>query len=246
MISRDEILLMTAIIGLYLYDSAMLLYGNQAILAATRRGKWLVEFGSSTYQVLRKDLYIPNPFLPHRAQFLLSWKLEGGPAEAEVSLAEYARSARPLGLMVWCMAMALFVLLPLGFFTRLGDPMLLIAVLVLYASIIAALAWLWMHRGSFRLTGKKFAAIAFESVVCSPFALNLVRKVTLGVPVHEDLVSAAMRLQDAEGWDTTRATLVRRLNEKIEAEEENTDRMAALLEQRRRLTGDACPAPKSS
>src|SRR5688500_7720797 len=112
MISNEEILLMTAVISLYLYDSTLLLYGHQAVLTATRRGKWLISFGSSTYQILRKDLYMPNPFFPHRPQFLVSWKLEGSSSDIDGKLSEYANCARPMGMMVWSMALALFVLLP--------------------------------------------------------------------------------------------------------------------------------------
>lgn len=236
MISQDEVLLMAVIIGLYLYDSALLLYRNQGTLELAGRGDWRVAFGSRNFQVRGKNIFIPNPITPHRPLFLLSWNFEGETPEAKEDIADYAHAVQPLRPIVWCMALSLFVLLPLGFFTKLGDVALILAIALLYLSIVAALTWLWFKRAKFKLSPKQFAGLAFESVVCSPFAVNLIRRITLNMPVGEDLVHASRRLQGEEGWSVTRENLVARLDERIEDEDENSERMARLVEHRRRLT----------
>ncbi len=247
MLLESEALLMAAVIGLYLYDSSLLLYVNEGILIPIGKQDWLVGFGSDKARIRGKEVFIPNPLLPHRPLFRLSWQFEGSPtlSEGDWTLRRYA--FRLLVPMVWGMAVALFVFLPLGLFTRLGERMILSGILLLYLNIIFALLWLWFNRATFDLSGRRFVGLAFESLACSPFAVNLIRKISLGMPVSEDLVSAASRLQHSDDWHTTRMEMMVRLDEEIEGEEDS-QRALILKEHRRKLSErDAtCPLLKSS
>jgi len=122
------------------------------------------------------------------------------------------------------------------------------AIVLLYLSILLALVWLWINRGRFELSRRRLAGLSFESLACSPFALNLIRKISMGIPVREDLVSAACRLQGSDDWHSTRLEMIARLDEEIEGEETGSGRTLALTERRRILSeGDmACPPRKSS
>jgi hypothetical protein len=235
-VPQDAVLLMALVVGLYLYDSTLLLRRDEGVLMPARRGRWSVGLGSHSYQLLGKYVFIPNPFLPHRPLFRASWRFEGDVSAVQENWEARRNALRPVAPTVGGMAVAFFVLLPLGFFTRLGDWALLAAIALLYLSIVAALAWTWKNRSTFELSGKQFAALAFESVVCSPFALNLIRSLSAHMPVREDLVSASRRLQTTDDWQATRRRLVARLDEAIEVAEEGSERMAGLLEHRRRMT----------
>jgi hypothetical protein len=226
---------MAAAVGLYFYDSVLLLYCNQGILIPVGKRGWLVSFGSSNFRILGKDVFIPNPLLPHRALFRLSWQFDGCSLGVEEDWASYRKALLPMVPMVWCMAAALFLFLPLGFFTTLGNSMLISAVVLLYFSIIAALAWVWTKRKTFKLSGKRFAALAFESLVCSPFALNIIRTVSASMPVREDLTNVSRRLQNPADWNVTCMNLIVRLNEAVETEEDGSERLAMLIEHRRKL-----------
>ncbi|MFX6230632.1 hypothetical protein ABTF44_21795, partial [Acinetobacter baumannii] len=48
-----------------------------------------------------------------------------------------------------------------------------------YAVILVALSFVYARRGDLGLSGKAFAAVAFDAITCSPFAVNLVRKLCL-------------------------------------------------------------------
>ncbi|MDR2452554.1 MAG: hypothetical protein LBE85_12510 [Candidatus Accumulibacter sp.] len=237
-----ELLLMLAIAGLYLYDSALLLYCNEAVLIPAGKDGWTVGFGSERFGAAGRELYVPNPFLLHRPLFRLSWKFENdGEVCAPSPLPRGAFSR--LAPLPWIMAAALFVLFPLGFFTRLGDSILLPALILLFSSILTALAWLWRHRTEFDLSGGRFAGLAFESIVCPPFALNLIRHVALAMPIHEDLVSAARRLQEASAWEQTRERLILRLVNEIELTEPGSARYELLEKRRQSLLGECAPCP---
>ncbi len=235
---------MALAIGLYLYDSALLLYFDEGIVLPAGRARWLVRFGSSNVRLMGKDLFLPNPLLPHRPLYRLSWRVPALPAGADDQWGHRRALFGALAPLVWAMALALFVLLPLGLFSRLGTQFLLAAVALLYLGILAALAWLAVRRAPLRLPAKTLALLAFECLVCPPFALNLVRKVSLALPVAEDLAVAARKLQAPADWNATRLELIKRLEEEIDGEEENSERAALLARSKRRLVeeGTACPA----
>lgn len=249
MLFEAELALMACAIGLYLYDSAFLLYYNEAVVSPKGRDGWSVSFGS-TMHFRGKELFIPFPLTPHRPLFRLTWNLDQPRRACDPGWTSRRAALRPLVPLVWGMALAVFVLLPLGLFSRLGDGMLLAAIALLYLNIVAALGWLALERGRLGIAGKRLAALAFEALVCSPFAINLIRKVSAEMPVQEDLVDAALRLQAPEDWDRTRKQLVARIEEELEAEDEGSARASFLRKRRQHLleaaTSAACPSPKSS
>jgi hypothetical protein len=233
---QDEVLLMILVVALYLYDSMMLLYCNEGVLVPVRKG-WAVRFGFHEPRLRGKELFIPPPWFLHRPLFRLSWPFESGSAEATPEDWQ-ARKKVPLPMiaLVWLMAVALFVMLPLGFFTKLSHAMLLAAVVLLYLSIIALLTYIGLHRTELKLTGKQVGKYAFEFLTCPPFALNAIHAISLSQPISEDLISAARRLQDPARWTETQQQLTIRLDEEIEIEDEGSERMARLQAHRLRLT----------
>lgn len=232
---QDEVLLMILVVVLYLYDSMMLLYRNEGILVPGRTG-WTVRLGFHEPRIRGKELFIAPPWLLHRPMFRLSWPFEGNPVKAAPEDWQ-AKSEVPLPMiaLVWSMAVALFVMLPLGFFTTLGHGMLLAAVALLYLSIVALLAYMGFHRNDLQVTGKQVGKYAFEFLTCPPFALNAIRTVSLSQPIGEDLVNTARRLQHPDRWAATREQLTLRLDEEIEIEDEGSGRMARLRAHRQRL-----------
>lgn len=240
MVLSAEVLLIIAVAVLYLYDSAQLLYCNEAVLIPAGKIDWIVGFGSDKLGFAGKELYIPNPFQMHRPLFRLSWMFESS-VEVFAPWELPRETLSRLAPLVWSMAVSLFMLLPLGLFTRLGDLILLPALLLLSISILVALTWIWFHRTDFQLSGKTFAGLAFASLICPPFALNLIRHVAMAIPVREDLVSAARRLQNAADWAQTRGKLIARLTSEIEYEDTESKRYSLLRERRQMLINEGGP-----
>lgn len=221
--------------GLYLFDSALLLYANEGLLTPTGRRDWRVSFGSEQIRVLGKEVFVPHPLLPHRPQFRLRWHVQFDDGAIDGGWEARRALFRPLMPTVWGMAFALFVLLPIGLFSRLGEPMLIAAIVLLYLNIVAALLWLGIKRSEFGLSGKRFVLLAFESLVCSPLAINLIRKISAGMPIDEDLAHVARRLQTPDAWDLTRMAIVARLDEELALEDEGTEHAATLRRYREGL-----------
>ncbi len=233
MVFQAEWTLMALVIGLYFYDSALLLYANEGVLTPQGRDGWAVKLGS-TLRLAGRELFVPSPLTLHRPLFRLAWSFEPT-AHADRAWTSRRDAFRPIAPLMGGMALAAFVLLPLGLFSRLGDRMVLAAIGVLYVNIVAAIGWLVVRRTALRIAPARLARLALEALVCAPFALNLVRKLSLEMPIGEDLIEAARRLQKGEDWRASRARFAARLEEELLEAGEDSPRAAALMKYRESL-----------
>ena len=239
-----EVLLVTAMAGLYLYDSARLLHSNEGVLAATLGGRWSLHFGAEHYTLRGKQPFVPNPLLPHRPVFPLRWNQLLAPATP----AAQRWTPPPLGPykvlapLVWLMALALFGLIPAGLFSRYGNLAVAAGILLFYATALLALAYVWFKRGALKLTGRQVGALAFESLTCPPFALNLVRHISWRAAPAEELVSAARRLLRKDDWAATLPAVIKRIDNAIAWENEGTPRAQALAEYQASLSRELSSA----
>ena len=231
---QAELVLMAAAAGLYLCDSALLLYYDEGMLTPAGRDRWRVVFASDKFRLMGRGVFLPNPLLPHRPLFRLAWRFPSPRSRTDDQWGARAALYRPLAPAVWAMAAGLFILLPLGLF-RLGEPALLAALVVLYAGIAAALVWTAINRARLGLSTRRCAMLAIEAVLCPPFALNLVRKLSTAMSIQADLVQAARALQAPRDWEAARLEFMARLDEEIDAEEEGSARLALLVQSRREL-----------
>ncbi len=222
MLPSTELLLLTALVGLYLYDSTVLLHCNEGLLSPRRGGDWSVRFGSDTYQVGGREPCIPNPLLPHRPVLRLTWSDVG--EKSAQPWCPPQQTFGPLGTLIWAMGVALFLFLPLGLLTRLGDYMIIASLATFYLSAFAALAWVWRHRDYLQMTPKTFAKLSFESLTCPPFALNLIRHITITWSPTDDLMAVARAVQSPERWARTRVQLMRRLESSMAWTDETSER----------------------
>jgi hypothetical protein len=235
-----EALLMAGVLGLYLFDSALLLCANEAILCQSGNGRWSLAFGSHGFTLRGREPFLPNPFTPSRALFRLSWSFEG-PSGAGATRSEHGdwsgqRDAfKTFTPALPCLAGALFLGLPVALFFNLGEAALLSALGLIYASALWIVMLLWCKRGAFGLRGKALALLILDALACPPFALNVVRKLSLRVLTGEDLADAARRLLEPADWDAAEASLLLRLDDAIANEDEAAPRMVALLARRAAL-----------
>ena len=57
----------------YLYDSTVLLYSNEAVLACDSRRRWSAATGMAGFLLAGRTLCLLNPFTPHWPSFRLRW-----------------------------------------------------------------------------------------------------------------------------------------------------------------------------
>lgn len=216
-------------VGLYLYDSTLLLNTDEGILSSTLSGRWNVHFGSERFLLRGKEPFLPNPFLPYRPIYRLRWCLEGG--TEDIGSAWQPPKIGPYWILcplIWGMVMALFVMIPAGLFSRFGVAALVLGLIFFYSNAITALIYVALKRELFGLSLRKVVAMAFESLTCPPFAINLVRHISLSLPISEDLLVSGRQLVPADAWPPILSAAVTRVESAIDWETEGSQRANAL------------------
>ena len=215
--------------ALYLYDSAQLLPSNQVILVETGRSRWRAAFGSIRWKLLGKEPMIPNPLLPGRRMTRLIWSHEAGLVAKPGALPpQMPEVSRWLPVIVYTELVLIFVWLPTLLFLY---PVQILLALVAVAIYTCSIAGVFVARPQCLRDGMSSAAfwkMGFECIVCPPFSVNLVRKVSLASPIQLTLDVAAASLLSAEDIEQLRSEMRARVQEEIDAEPETSPRAIAL------------------
>lgn len=213
-----DVELMALAVLLFLYDSSALLYANEALLTCNERDRWRALFGWTRFVLSGRTLAVLNPFSVGQPAFRLSWQLEAPEAAGSdtgwESIARRLTALRWWARGAWC---GLFVALPLGLFTPAGAPAVWMAVVLSYGSAIGGAVHLGALREALSLTGRAYALLAFEAIICPPFAANAVRRVALRQRVTESFPHAAGRLLRGEERAAARLQCEARLADEIAA-----------------------------
>lgn len=220
----------------YLYDSSVLLYSNEAILTCDGARRWSATTGTGLVFAGRA-LQVLNPFTPYRPSFRLHWDF--GTLESEPTDLGWSERAGEFLSLAWVSVtggIALFIVLPLGLFTDLGEYAVIPALFLLYGSILLALIRLRRSANHASMSRKRFWALAFECVACPPFGVNMVRHVTLADRIAEPLPLAAVRLLDARRWAELRDICVSRVDAALQRLGDDSAEKAILEAQKQRLS----------
>ena len=231
-----ETWLMWLVLGLVLQDSLFALAPDEALLVASWRGRWRARFGARLWTLGGREIALANPFTPQRALFRLRWRIDaGGVAAGPPRTLVLAPELRRFAPFVWVAWTALFVLLPLGLFTRLGVPLVLAAVALLYLNngLAFVLAWRWRKRLGVDAAG--LGKLALECLACAPYGVNLVRRLCALMAVQEDFLQAATRLLAPDTLQQVHVQCLLRLDDRIEAEPEGSARIESLRAARARF-----------
>ena len=179
-----EALLVLGVFGLYCYDSLMLLNFNELIFIRFKK-KWSYKFPILGLQLLRKFLFLPNLLTPNISLFQVFWPS----SDQDVNFKEFdifIKSLIPVQVISVMLLVLMFVCLPIVAFRYGSGINLLIVFFAIYILIISILIYLFTQKNNLKLSSTKFVSIAFESIVCPPFALNIVRKISLNYPINVD------------------------------------------------------------
>jgi hypothetical protein len=206
-----------------------------------------------------KNLYVPNLLTVHRPHYRMQWSFEAEEASGEtqnggeqVEFALLAKASDPmpsdwsprvelfkgLGIVTLMMAFIQFIAFPAVMFFYQTDASVIVVLVAIYSTVLAALALVWSRMEAFGLTSKKFAGLCFECLICPPIAINLVRRFSVDMCRSADLVAVAHRLVSPESRQEAQQALGKRIEDQLSLEPEDTKRHFAL---RRRLEAISSP-----
>jgi hypothetical protein len=234
-----EQLLVGALFGFYLKDCLLLLDADEALLERRGRGAWCVRFGPADYTLGGRQPVLCPPLAPHRPVHRLRWSMtKAGPPQADAGW----NGDEPPALLGWrlrlgvgLVAACVLGLVPAVLLGGFGTMALLAGVGLAYASVVALLAAVFVERAALSLDTRAFWSLAGEVLLCAPYAINVLRRVSLRASPRADLVDTAQRLLDDAGRETLRRECAARIQRQWESEPEGSARAAALRAAQRAL-----------
>jgi hypothetical protein len=230
-----EIALPLGAIAFYVYDSVLLVHGNELLFVRVRR-RWHA-VGGSNLVLLGKRACLPALLQPWALVFRTFWSAKVVRADLPLvwPTAELLRALRPLRVIASALLVLLVGALPAASLA-FGSGLLLLGVFALYyLLVIVALALTFARREVLGLQGRAYWSVALDAFACAPFAVNLVHRITLRQNVPID----AIAFRDA--WlapaERTRATalLQERVDEYIAAAPAQSAESLELLGVRERV-----------
>jgi len=219
-ISTEVQLLVLAVL-FYVYDSSLLLYVNEGVLVAHRRG-WTVKTANKGFTVRGKNLVFPDLLLPHRPVFRLSWDYKN-PIAVTSSTVAWDTEKSTYGVFipfVYGTALALFFILPGVLFFNRSDTALLLCLLLIYMNAIGAGVALFASKKRLQLPTNKCWSIFLECVLCPPLTINIIRKISTQKIFSSSLIAAATALLNTDTWEVLRKELVAQIDDELETVED--------------------------
>jgi hypothetical protein len=185
-----ELWLPLGAIAFHLYDATQGLWHNEVLFERAAKG-WRIRADSPVRRWGRR-LLLPNLFTPQRPLFRVAWSITDTRPAGNADLALLFHALRPVGVICQLLLLMLLALWPLCWLLGAG-----LTVLVLFAAyyllVVAALVLVFRRRVALGLTTGACWALAFDVLACAPFAVNLVRRVSLHHGLAGDPLQFASR-----------------------------------------------------
>ncbi len=241
-----EVLLPIGAIALYLFDSVLLLYSNEVLFVRSRR-RWSFVMSSPLFVSGRRLCFV-NPLTPAAAQFRVRWSENDTRQEEEriEAVQEFLAVLRPLQYLVTVL-LTLLLALPVELYLFGTGLELLVLMACFYGVILVALVYIYLRRKALGLSGRSFAALAFDALACAPFAINLVRKLGMQRSLAGNPIDFAQRAFAAPAFAALIGAVSGRVSEEQQREYGQTSRWQELESYRQRLAARvASPAGEAT
>ncbi len=216
MIVPDSVKLIVIMAGFFLYDSALLLYANEALMSL-KKGKWRIHYGSTYFTIFGKSVFVANPFDLHRPLFRLAWyksSIDGSPTDDLTAISQQLSRLAPLIILS---AITQFVLLPLVLLFGLNLHNLIITAIIIYLCNALPLVAVLRNRDQFGMTHKQAAALTVECLLCPPITLNVIRRLSLARSLKDDLSVVSRSLLTVDEWEKVRLAMEIQVDETKES-----------------------------
>lgn len=179
MIFGFEALLIAGAWTFYVWDASILLFVDELVLELSGR-KCHVRSGA-VMLVGGKRPFIPNPLTPYHPQLLATADdlLGAGTGIKSDDLAHYLDALKPFQMLSIALLLMFVIALPVVLYWFGTGTELLYWLAMVYLLVGCIAYHTWRRRLVLGLSKRASVLLAFECLACTPFAINIVRKLTL-------------------------------------------------------------------
>lgn len=227
--SPTELWLPIGAVAFYLYDAVLMLWQNELVYTRTGQG-WQVE-GGSTLRLGARRVFLPNPFLPQRPQFLVRWSSSDARTGLSSAPTALLQALKPIG-MLNVIQLALLVALPVALWTDGAGVAALLVFGLFYACTAVALVLMFRRRRVLQLSRRGCWMQALDAIACAPFAINLTRKLAMQYGIAAEPLAFAMQHFDTPTLTRVRGLVEERVREQFadpDAQAQRDRELAAVM-----------------
>jgi hypothetical protein len=221
-----EVLVLPIAAFLYLTDLGRLLFVNEILLVAGTYSKWTAITPADGFFFRRRFAVFPRPYDPRTAVIRLSWPITSPNSPVptkDIGQDIYTRLEALSVPRVVCALLLpeIFLGIPFAYALPNNDWPVLGMIVVIYIQILLLVVWLFSSRNELKMTGKDSVILAFESLVCLPYAINFYRKVAEKTICSSgmDVLDTGECLLEADGLKTLRDHIRNALDDRLEGEQ---------------------------
>ncbi|KKW75972.1 hypothetical protein AAV96_15335 [Acinetobacter sp. AG1] len=199
-----DILIVIGIVGFYIYDSAQLYFYNEFNITKGIRPIFNFQHISKTLNCFNKYLVIPNLFLSHQLIFKCAWKIKNisSPThlDSEDNIKIISKTLRPLQFLNILLFWLTIGILPILIIFKFGYIALTITVSLIYLLNVFSIIFVITKRKVLQLSWSKVMQLLLDILLCPPFALNLLRKISLNYNIETEGTVLAAQILNTDNY----------------------------------------------
>lgn len=225
-----EFLFILGLVGLYLYDSAQLRFYNEFFITRGFGKKFSYTSVQPNIHFAKKFLSFPDLFFPHHLQFHCQWQLQtqkDQTAQLNQDIEEIEKLSkilRPLQYSIFIVAMSTLVALPLAIIFEVGYVILAALSLLIYGLNLLNSLYIFVQRNTLQLSKKFLIHLLLDTLLCPPFALNSLKKISLNLKLKSDAIYLGHALfspQHRADFDLELAKVIAQLKQQYPSSNKN-------------------------
>ncbi|WP_433847554.1 hypothetical protein [Acinetobacter proteolyticus] len=199
-----DILIILGIVGFYIYDSAHLYFYNEFNLQKGLGSTFKSQLISRQLNVFRKYLFIPNLLLSHQLLFKCAWKIKDPEPVVHthdiVHLKNISQTLKPLQWINIFIFVLTLAVLPFLILFKAGYLAVAIILVIIYSLNLISILFVIVKRKKLQLSWLKIMQLLLDALLCPPFALNLLRKISLNYHAKTDGILLAAQILNPQQY----------------------------------------------
>lgn len=201
-----EYLIVLGLAGFYIYDSAKILFFNEFYMQKGFRKTFTSKTQTHLFSFLKKYLMLPDFIFPHHLCFKVRWTIKDTSDNETTqqndvsSILKISKTLKKIQFSIYLNTVLCMVLLPIALILKMSYEILAVLIILIYVINIINAIWVFFHRKSLSLTKMKLANLWIDALFCPPFALNILKKISLNCDVKTDAIFVCKALLDDESF----------------------------------------------
>lgn len=199
-----EILIVIGIVGFYIYDSTHLYFYNEFNIQKGLNASFKSQLISRKFNFSRQYLVIPNLLLSHQLLYKCAWRFKNIHSAIDQNEIEHIRkislTLKPLQIINFIIFLLTLGILPLLLIYKAGYLAISITLMMIYGLNLFSIFFVMIKRKILQLSWLKTIQLLLDVLLCPPFAVNLLRKISLNYQIKTEGILFASQILDQKHY----------------------------------------------